>query len=136
LIWSVFEKVAQAKARFNAMDKLVVVLHSVRIPVGFGRAPRMTRSRQLANMAHLKPMIIEVKAENNGLVHDLIIAISSLNIDPNYESYRKGYKIRPVFESVLETTGINLANGGGIPELIIFQDHFLEYVIEVYECLH
>ena len=34
VIWSVFEKVAQSNARFNAMDKLIVVVHSVRMPVG------------------------------------------------------------------------------------------------------
>jgi hypothetical protein len=27
VIWSVFEKVAQSNARFNALDKLVVVVH-------------------------------------------------------------------------------------------------------------
>ena len=31
VIWSVFSKVAQSKARFNAMDRLIVVIHSVRM---------------------------------------------------------------------------------------------------------
>ena len=35
-IWSVFEKVAQSNSRFNVLDRLVVVVHSVRMPVGFG----------------------------------------------------------------------------------------------------
>ena len=30
-IWSVFEKVTQSNARFNALDTLTVVLHSVRM---------------------------------------------------------------------------------------------------------
>jgi hypothetical protein len=30
LIWSVFEKVAQSNARFNALDRLVVMVHSVK----------------------------------------------------------------------------------------------------------
>ena len=34
-IWSVFE-VTQSNARFNALDTMTVVLHSVRMPVGFG----------------------------------------------------------------------------------------------------
>jgi len=34
VIWSVFEKVTQSNARFNALDKLVVTVHSVRMPVG------------------------------------------------------------------------------------------------------
>jgi len=37
VIWSVFNKVAQSNARYNALDKLVVVVHSVKMPVGFGR---------------------------------------------------------------------------------------------------
>ena len=36
----------------------------------------------------------------------------------------KGIKIHPVVKSLLKTTSINLANGGGIPELIRFQEHF------------
>jgi hypothetical protein len=35
----------------------------------------------------------------------------------------------------LETTGINLEKGGGIPELTRFQDYFYEYRIVVYEGL-
>ena len=37
VIWSVFNKVAQSNARFNALDKFVVVVHSIKIPVGFGK---------------------------------------------------------------------------------------------------
>ena len=29
VIWSIFNKVAQSNARFNAIDKLVVVVHSI-----------------------------------------------------------------------------------------------------------
>jgi hypothetical protein len=36
VIRSVFEKVAQSNARFNALDQLIVEEHSVRMPVGFG----------------------------------------------------------------------------------------------------
>ena len=36
VIWSVFEKVSQSNSRFNALDTLVVMVHSVKIPVGFG----------------------------------------------------------------------------------------------------
>jgi len=60
-----FEKVAQSNARFNAMDRLVIVIHSVRIPVGFGRTALRTKGKQLANMAHLKRCVIEVKVEHN-----------------------------------------------------------------------
>jgi len=32
VIWSVFEKVVQSNARFNALDNLIVEVHSIRIP--------------------------------------------------------------------------------------------------------
>jgi hypothetical protein len=46
-----------------------------------------------------------VKAEKD-FVHSLIIVISKLNDDPNYISYRNGWKIRPVAKYLLETTGM------------------------------
>ena len=92
------------------------------MPVGFGRTALRTRGRELANMAHLKRSIIEVKTENNCLAHALIIAISRINEDPKYESYRKGYKIRPIVKLLLETTGIDLGNCGGIPNSSDFRN--------------
>jgi hypothetical protein len=52
VIGSVFEKVYQSNARFNALEKLMVELHSVRMPVGFGRVT--IKGRPLSVMAHLK----------------------------------------------------------------------------------
>ena len=78
---------------------------------------------KLSVMAHLKS-IIEVKADTNCLAHALIIAIAKVKNDPNHTAYRKGRKIRPVISNLIETTGINLDNGAGIPELERFQDHF------------
>jgi hypothetical protein len=131
VIWSVFEKVAQSNARFNALDKLRVVVHSVKTPVGYGHVK--TKDRQLEAMAHQKRSIIEVKAEQNCLAHALIIAIARLNNDPNYNSYRHGYKLKPKVDHLLRTTGIDLADGGGIPEFAIFQEHFKkDYRIVVY----
>jgi hypothetical protein len=91
-----------------------------------------TKGRPLTVMAHLKRSIIEVKAETNCLAHALIIAIAKLIKDPNYASYRKGNKIHHVVDNLLATTEINLANGGGIPELYKFQEHFGQYKIVVY----
>jgi len=31
VIWSVFNKVAQSNARFNALDKIVIVVHSIKM---------------------------------------------------------------------------------------------------------
>jgi len=85
---SVFEKVVQSNARFNVLDKLVVVVHSVKMPVGFGHikikgtplsvmAHLKIKGTPLSVMAHLKRRIVEVKAEKNCLAHALIIAIAN-----------------------------------------------------------
>jgi hypothetical protein len=37
VIWSVIKKVSQSNSRFNALDTLIVIVHSVRMPVGFGK---------------------------------------------------------------------------------------------------
>ena len=52
-IWSVFSKVTQSNARYNAMDRLIVVVHSVKIPVGFGKSIK-SKGRPLDVMVHLK----------------------------------------------------------------------------------
>jgi hypothetical protein len=62
VIWSVFEKVSQSNSRFNAMDKLVIDVHSVKMPVGFGKKALKTKGRPLSVMAHLKRSIVEVQA--------------------------------------------------------------------------
>jgi hypothetical protein len=36
VICSVFEKLAQSTAKFNALDKLVMTAHSVKMPIGHG----------------------------------------------------------------------------------------------------
>jgi hypothetical protein len=54
VIWLVFEKVAQSNARFNALDKLVMTVHSVRMPIGHGGDGIATKCRPLESMVHLK----------------------------------------------------------------------------------
>jgi hypothetical protein len=116
VIWSVLEKVTQSNSRFNVLDTLTIEVRAVRMPAGFGRGIK-TKGRPLGVIAHLKRSIIEVKAETNCLAHALVIAIAKVTNDPNYNSYRRGYKIHQVVDNLLATTGINLENGGGIPEL-------------------
>ena len=130
VIWSVFNKVAQSNARYNALGRLIVVVHSVKIPVGFGRVK--SKSKPLSVMVHLKRNIIEVKSKTNCLVQALIIATARLTNDSNYNAYRRGSRILPVVQKLLESAGIDLQNGGGIPEIQRFQDHFTEYKIVVY----
>jgi hypothetical protein len=128
LIWSVLRKVAQSNARFNALDKLVLTIHYVKMPVGKSKGIP-TKGRPLATMVRLKKDIVKVKAEENYLTHALIIAIARLINDPDYNAFRQGNKIRLTVDRLLRTTGIDLTNGGGIPELIRFQEHFKEYRI-------
>jgi len=54
VIWSVFEKVAQSNSRYNALDKLVMTVHSVKMPIGHGCAGIATKGRPLDIMVHLK----------------------------------------------------------------------------------
>jgi len=135
VIWSVFEKVSQSNSIFNALDTLVVTVHSVKMPTDFGRDALKSRGRPLSVMAHLKKNIVEVIAKENCLAYALIIAIARVENDANYTAYRKGRKIRPVVQSLLKETGIDLTNGGGIPELNRFQEYFRDYKIFVYQCL-
>ena len=135
VVLSVWEKVTQSSSRFNALDTLVLEVHSVRMPVGFGQSIK-TRGRPLTVLAHLKKSIVQVKSKTNCLAHVLIIAIAKITNDPNYKSYRDGRKMEPVVRQLLETMGIKLDRGGGIRELMQFQEHFKEYRIVVYSGLN
>jgi hypothetical protein len=135
VILSVWEKVTQSNSRFNALDTLVLQVHSVKMPVGFGRAVK-TRGRPLSVLAHLKKSIVKVKSETNCLAHAILIAIAKITNDPNYTLYRKGNKLGPAVNQLLQTTGINLDRGGGVRELMRFQEHFQEYRIIVFSGLN
>ena len=75
-----------------------------------------------------------MKAAENCLAH-AIIAIAKAENEPVYKEYQQGRKIRPVVQMLLAETGLDLSGGGGIPELIIFQEHFREYKITAYQGL-
>ena len=55
LIWNVFGKVSLSNSSFNASDTLTVVVHSVRMPIGFGGIK--SKGRTVGNMIHLKRSI-------------------------------------------------------------------------------
>jgi len=124
VIWSVFEKVSQSNARFNALDTLVVTVHSVKMPVGFGRVAHKSKGRPLSVMAHLKSSIVEEKTEENCLSHALIMAISRVENNANYKAYRQGRKIRSVVKALLQQTGIDLTRVGGSPNLTVSKNIF------------
>ena len=90
----------------------------------------------LASMVQLKKSFVGVRGENNCLAHTLVITTDRLNNDPTYKAYRQGRKISSVARQLLVTTAIDLKNGGGIPELTRFQEHFREYKIVVYSGLN
>jgi len=46
--------VTQSNSRFNALDKLVLEVHSVKMPVGFGGDGRKINGRPQGALAHLK----------------------------------------------------------------------------------
>jgi len=95
VILNVWQKVTQSNSRFNELDKLVLEVHSVKMPVGFGRV-RKSKGRPLDVLAHLKTSIVKVKTERNCLAHALVIEIAKITNDPNCNSYRDGRKIGPV----------------------------------------
>jgi len=86
------------------------------MPGGFGKHALKCMGRHLSMMAHLKKSIVEVKIEENCLAHALVIAVAKVENDPNYKSYIKGSKIRHEVQTLIDATGIDLSNGGGIPE--------------------
>ena len=66
------------------------------------------------------------------MAHAIIIAIAKLENDPDYKAYVQCRKKRPVVQKLLAKTVLNLSEGGGIPELLKFQEHFRQYNITVY----
>jgi hypothetical protein len=60
VIWSALGKVAQSNARFNALDKLVLTIHYVKMPIGKGKGIP-TKGRPLASMVHLKKSTLKLK---------------------------------------------------------------------------
>jgi hypothetical protein len=108
------------------------------MPVGVGGGGIKNKGRPLEIMAHLKTSIVQVKAETNCLAHALMITNAGVDNDPNCKAYRdsRKRKILPAVRQLLEETGINLDNGGGIPELARFREHFSDYKIVVYTGLY
>jgi len=105
------------------------------MPIGFGKNIIKSRGGSLSVVAHLKRSRVEVKAEENCLAHALVIAIAKVDKDPNFKAHIQGWKIRHVVQTLLETIGIDLSNGVGIPELVRFQERFREYKIVIYHGL-
>ena len=54
VILSLVQRFPQSNFRFKALDKLIMNVHSVRMPVGFGKHAIKSRGRPLSVMARLK----------------------------------------------------------------------------------
>jgi len=64
---------------------------------------------------------MEVESETNCLVHLLITGIAKITNDSNYKPYIQEWKVRPVVQNILETSGIDLVKSAVIPEHVRFQ---------------
>ena len=53
-----------------------------------------------------------MKAEFLCLPHVLIIAMSTVNGDPKYKSYRDGYSLKQPVQALLSVSVVDLNNGG------------------------
>ena len=82
------------------MDTLVFEVHAVTMRVDSGKTLKMM-GRRLSNLVHLKPSIMEVKAEKDCLAHALLIAIPKITEVPNYKAYIQGRKIAPKVQQLL-----------------------------------
>ena len=80
---NVWQKVTQFNSHFNAFDKLVFEVHSIKMPLGFGRGMK-TKGTPLNALAHLKAIIVKLKAATDCLAHALVIVIAKITNDPNY----------------------------------------------------
>ena len=70
------------------------------------------------------------------MAHALIIAMASVNGDPKYKSYRNGYGLKQPVQDILNASGVDLTNGGGLNELEKFQNYLSDYKIIVYDGLN
>jgi hypothetical protein len=46
MLWNVFHKLTQSKAKFQALDTFTFHVHSVKMPVGFGKSAETTKEER------------------------------------------------------------------------------------------
>jgi len=61
--------------------------------------------------------------------------MARLNGDPKYKSHRDGKCLKQPIQDLLNASGVDLMNGGGLNELEQFQNYPSDYRIIVYDCL-
>ena len=87
-------------------------------------------------MSAIKKSIVFVKAAIYCVDHALIIAMTRVNGDQKYPSYRDGRGMKKPVEDLLKAAGVKLCNAGGFKELEQFQGYHSEYKIIVYDGLN
>ena len=86
--------------------------------MGFGEHAIKSMGRALSAMSHIKRSIVYEKAPENCLTDAIIIANTIIDNYANYKPCSPGSKIRPIFRTFLQETGIDLSGAAGIPELV------------------
>jgi hypothetical protein len=135
MVWDVLGKVVQSNSRFALCDRLEVHLDNIRMPNFNGKPAEKTKGRPLNVVSAIKRSIVVVKAAFLCLAHALIIAMARVNCDPMYKSYRKGNRLDKPVEVLLEASGVDLSNGGGLEELQQFQTYLSDYKTIVFDGL-
>ena len=133
MVLDVLGKVVQSNARFGLVDRLQVHLDHVSMAIGNGRVK--TKGRSFNVLSSVKRSIV-VKAAFLCLAHSLIVAMARANGDPMYKSYRDGKCMSNPVEDLLNASGVDLSNGGGLDELGQFQEYLSDYKIVVYDGLN
>jgi hypothetical protein len=108
-------KVIQSNARIGLSDRLEIHTDYVTLPSGNKRL--QTKGQSMNRLSKNKTIIVRVKSEINCLAHALVIAMAKMNGDPNYTSYRDGYKINKPVAEILNASGVDLSSGGALMSL-------------------
>jgi len=87
VVWGVVGRVVRSNAGFGLSDRLEVHLDHVRLPAVNGR--EKNKGKSLDIISAIKNTIV-VKTAFLCLAHPLIIAMSKVNGDTKYASYRDG----------------------------------------------
>ena len=108
VVWGVLGKVVQSNARFGLSDILQVLSDHVTMHAGNGTTSEKTKGRSLDVVSSIKKSIVKVKAGFLCLAHALIIAMSRVNGDPKYKSYRDGKALKQPVQNLLSGSGVDL----------------------------
>jgi hypothetical protein len=103
------------------------------MPVGNGR--EKTKGRSLSVLSAIKRSIVVVKAAFLCLAHALVIATARVTSDLKYESYKHGRCQQKPVENLLNASGVDLTNGGGLEEFRQFREYLSDYKIVVFDGL-